>query len=77
MMKHLIGAGVVDGSCVTVTGRTLSENVAEAAQPPEDQELIAAADAPYKPYADMQICFGNLAPEGIVFKVSSIEQPRL
>ena len=76
LLKHLIGAGVVDGSGLTVTGQTLAENVAAASPLPPDQELIAAADAPYKPFADMQICFGNLAPEGMVFKVSSIEQPR-
>ena len=35
-----------------------------------------AADQPFKPFADMQICFGNLAPDGIVFKVSSMQQPR-
>ena len=76
LLKHLIQAGIVDGSCQTVTGRSLAENVAPAAAPPADQELIAPTDAPFKPFADMQICFGNLAPEGIVFKVSSIEQPR-
>src|SRR5690606_38514049 len=36
----------------------------------------APGDAPYKPFADMQICFGNLAPDGIVFKVSSMKEPR-
>ncbi|MGE0761568.1 MAG: dihydroxy-acid dehydratase, partial [Pirellulaceae bacterium] len=38
--------------------------------------LIVPAEAPYKPFADMQICFGNLTPDGIVFKVSSLQDPR-
>ena len=46
------------------------------ADPPADQQLIAPVDAPFKSFADMQICFGNLAPDGIVFKVSSMQQPR-
>ncbi len=76
LFKHLIKAGIVDGSCLTVTGGTLAENVASAPEPPPGQELLAPLDAPFKPYADMQVCFGNLAPEGIVFKVSSLSEPR-
>jgi dihydroxy-acid dehydratase len=76
LLKHLIRAGVVDGSCLTVTGKTIAENVASAGEPPVGQELIAPIDAPFKPFADIQICFGNLAPDGIVFKVSSLQDPR-
>lgn len=75
LLKHLIRAGVIDGSCMTVTGKTIAENVASAGDPPVGQELIAPIDAPYKPFADIQICFGNLAPDGIVFKVSSLQDP--
>ena len=60
---------------MTVTGKTLADNLAEAPSVPEEQDLIAATDAPFKSYADMQICFGNLAPEGMVFKVSSMQSP--
>lgn len=74
LIKHLIEAGILDGSCLTVTGRTLAENVRDSGPLPEGQELIAPADAPFKTFADMQICFGNLAPEGIVFKVSSMQE---
>lgn len=76
LLKHLIQAGLIDGGCLTVTGRSLAENVANAPAPPLDQDLIAPANAPFKPFADMQICFGNLAPDGIVFKVSSLAEPR-
>src|SRR5205814_808283 len=76
LLKHFIRAGLIDGTCLTVTGQSLSDNVATAADLAPGQELIAAADAPFKPFADMQVCFGNLAPDGIVFKVSSLEEPR-
>lgn len=76
LLKHLIRCGVVQGDCLSVTGRSLAENVAEMDDPPADQELIAPKDAPFKAFADIQICFGNLAPEGIVFKVSSMEKPQ-
>ncbi len=76
LLKHLWRAGLLHGDCLTVTGNTLAENFKEVADPPPNQELMASADAPFKPYADMQVCFGNLAPDGIVFKVSSLEEPR-
>ena len=74
LLKHLLVAGVLDGGGMTVTGSTLAENLADAPAPPADQELIAAADAPFKTFADIQVCFGNLAPDGMVFKVSSMEE---
>jgi len=76
LLKHLIRAGVIDGRCLTVTGQTLAENVATAADVPTNQDLIAPLDAPFKSYADMQVCFGNLAPDGTVFKVSSLNEPK-
>ena len=74
LLKHLIEAGVLDGGGMTVTGSTLAENLADAPSPPADQELIAPVDAPFKTFADIQVCFGNLAPDGMVFKVSSMEE---
>ena len=74
LLKHLIEAGVLDGGGMTVTGSTLAENLADAPSPPANQELIAPVDAPFKTFADIQICFGNLAPDGMVFKVSSMEE---
>lgn len=75
LLKHLLKAGVLDGSCLTVTGQTMAENVANAPEVPFPNELIAPLDAPFKEYADIQICFGNLAPHGMVFKVSSLDEP--
>jgi dihydroxy-acid dehydratase len=76
LLKQFVQMGLIDGSCVTVTGRSIAENVADAPAPPAGNELIAPAEAPFKQFADMQVCFGNLAPDGIVFKVSSLAEPR-
>lgn len=76
LLKYFIRAGLIDGRCMTVTGKTLADNVVAAPDPAEDQDLIAPWQKPFKPFADMQICFGNLAPDGMVFKVSSLPEPR-
>ncbi|MCA9265548.1 MAG: dihydroxy-acid dehydratase [Planctomycetales bacterium] len=74
LLRHLLDQGLLDGQCLTVTGRTLAENLADVPAPPTDQTLIAAGGEPFKNVADIQICFGNLAPGGIVFKVSSMPE---
>lgn len=76
LLKHLLRAGILDGRCLTITGCSLADNVAGAADVATDQQLISPMDAPFKNFADMQICFGNLAPDGMVFKVSSLDEPR-
>lgn len=75
LLKFLLQQGIIDGSCLTVTGESMASNLRDIGPPPVEQELIAPADAPFKPFADIQICFGNLAPGGIVFKVSSMQRP--
>ncbi|QDU59188.1 Dihydroxy-acid dehydratase [Planctomycetes bacterium Pan216] len=74
LLKHLLDGGFLDGDALTVTGKTLAENLADARPLATEQQLIAPLDAPLKPHADIQICFGNLAPDGIVFKVSSLKE---
>jgi dihydroxy-acid dehydratase len=76
LLKHLIRVGLIDGRALTVTGKSLEDNVFQAQDPPAGHGLIASISSPFKPYADMQICFGNLAPDGMVFKVSSLPVPR-
>ncbi|MCR9198760.1 MAG: dihydroxy-acid dehydratase [Planctomycetaceae bacterium] len=76
LLKHLLDAGLLDGDCLTVTGRTLADNLADVPPPPADQPLIVPRENCFKPFADMQVCFGSLAPDGIVFKVSSMDEPR-
>ncbi len=75
LLKHLLKAGLLDGSALTVTGKTLAENLASAPEVPANQDLIAPLGKPFKDYADMQVCFGNLAPDGIVFKVCNTQPP--
>lgn len=76
LLKHLLKAGLLDGSCLTVTGQTLAANTAAAPDVRFPNDLIARAESPFKAFADIQVCFGNLAPNGIVFKVSAMEHPR-
>ncbi|MFN7877056.1 MAG: dihydroxy-acid dehydratase [Pirellula sp.] len=75
LLKHLLKAGVIDGSAMTVTTKTIAENLADVPDVKENQVLMAPINKPFKEFADMQICFGNLAPDGIVFKVSSMKEP--
>jgi len=75
LLRHLLDGGFLNGDQLTVTGDTLAENLAEASPVPTDQSLVAPLDAPFKSYADIQICFGNVAPDGVVFKVSSLDEP--
>lgn len=75
LIRHLLDSGLLDGSCLTVTGKSLAENHESTPAPEPNQDLIVSKENCYKPFADMQICFGNLAPDGIVFKVSSMKHP--
>lgn len=76
LLRHIQKTGLLDGSCITVTGQTLAENLAGAVEVPFPNDLIAPVEAPFKEYADIQICFGNLSPHGMVFKVSSLDEPQ-
>jgi dihydroxy-acid dehydratase len=76
LLKHLLKAGLLDGTALTVTGKTLAENLEHAPDVPANQDLIAPLGKPFKDYADMQVCFGNLAPDGIVFKVCNNQPPQ-
>ncbi|MEM9015543.1 MAG: dihydroxy-acid dehydratase [Verrucomicrobiota bacterium] len=76
LLRHLLDGGWITGDCLTVTGNSLAENLSTAPPVPEDQSLIAPRESPFKDYADIQICFGNVAPDGVVFKVSSLDDPR-
>src|SRR5690554_1899835 len=64
LMKTLLDAGLLHGDCLTVTGKTLAENLASVAPYPDDQRIIAALDRPVKAESHLRILHGNLAPEG-------------
>ncbi|NBB84582.1 MAG: dihydroxy-acid dehydratase [Alphaproteobacteria bacterium] len=70
VMKYLLQAGWLNGDCVTCTGRTLAENVADAADLPPDQDVIHPVDKPVKPTGHISILRGNLAPGGAVGKIT-------
>ncbi len=53
-----------DGSCLTVTGKTLAENLADVADYPEDQQIILPFDAPIKKDSHLVVLKGNLSPTG-------------
>lgn len=76
LMKTLLDAGLLHGDCLTVTGKTLAENLASVAPYPDDQKIIAALDSPLKAESHLRILFGNLAPEGAVAKITGKEGTR-
>ncbi len=73
LMKMLLEAGLLHGGCLTVTGQTLAENLADVAPYPPDQEIIRPLDAPIKPDSHLVVLYGNLAPEGAVAKITGHE----
>lgn len=73
LMKILLEAGLLHGDCLTVTGRTLAENLAGVAPYPSEQDIIAPLSAPLKAESHLRILYGNLAPEGAVAKITGKE----
>ena len=76
VMKYLLENGLLDGDCLTVTGKTVAENLAGLPGLPEGQELIRPLDDPIKRSGHIQILRGNLAPEGAVAKITGKEGER-
>ena len=73
LMKMLLDQGLLHGDVLTVTGRTLAENLAEVPPYPAHQDIIRAFDNPVKADSHLRILYGNLAPEGAVAKISGKE----
>ncbi|MBU5346142.1 dihydroxy-acid dehydratase [Paenibacillus lautus] len=76
VMKLLLAEGLLHGDCLTVTGKTLAENLAEIAPLMESQEIIRPIDKPLKPNGPLVVLRGNLAPEGAVAKMSGMKKLR-
>jgi len=70
VMKYLLDAGLLDGSCLTCTGDTLADNLADVPDLPTDQDLIRPLDRPLKATGHISILRGNLAPRGAVGKIT-------
>ncbi|MCY3538398.1 MAG: dihydroxy-acid dehydratase [bacterium] len=73
VLKMLLEREAIDGDCLTVTGRTLAENLADLPGLAEGQTVIAPWDKPVKDSGHIQILRGNLAPEGAVAKITGKE----
>ena len=74
VVKELLDANLLDGSCITCTGETLAEQVAKLSPPQPDGEVIYPISNPYKETGGLRLLSGNLAPEGgAVVKVAGIE----
>jgi dihydroxy-acid dehydratase len=78
VMKMLLDAGLIDGSCLTVTGKTIAENLAGVAgTPPADQDVVRPMAKPIYAQGHLAILRGNLAPDGAVAKISGLKLPRI
>ncbi|ADG74038.1 dihydroxy-acid dehydratase [Cellulomonas flavigena DSM 20109] len=73
VMKALLDAGLLHGDCLTVTGRTVAENLAEIAPPDPDGKILRALDDPIHRTGGITILSGSLAPEGAVVKSAGFD----
>jgi dihydroxy-acid dehydratase len=73
LMKMLLDAGLLHGGCLTVTGRTLAQNLAGVRPYPAGQDIVHGFDAPIKKDSHLVVLHGNLAPEGAVAKITGKE----
>ncbi len=73
LMKRLLDKGLLHGDCLTVTGRTVAENLAAVADYPAGQEVIMPFDKPIKKDSHLIVLYGNLSPDGAVAKLTGKE----
>jgi dihydroxy-acid dehydratase len=73
LMKRLLQKGLLHGDCLTVTGRTVAENLAGVKDYPADQSVLMPFDRPIKKDSHLIVLYGNLAPEGGVAKLTGKE----
>jgi dihydroxy-acid dehydratase len=73
MMKELLSAGLLHGDCLTVTGKTLKQNLAPFKPYPKGQQIIRPLSDPIKKNSHLVILHGNLAPGGAVAKITGKE----
>lgn len=76
VMKYLLEKGFLDGSCITVTGKSLAENLADLPGLSPGQDVIHPIERPIKPTGHIRILRGNLAPDGAVAKITGKEGKR-
>jgi len=76
LMQYLLEKGFLHGDCLTVTGKTIADNLADAAPLAPDQQVIHPVDQPIFPRGHIRILRGNLAPDGAVAKITGKEGER-
>jgi dihydroxy-acid dehydratase len=78
VLKMLLEQGLLHGNCMTVTGRTIAQELKNVpATPRKDQDVIRAWGNPLYPHGHLAILKGNLAPEGCVAKITGLKSPRI
>ena len=73
ILKVLLNAGLLHGECITVTGKTLAENL-EAVELKTDQKVIVPVSEAFEPHGGLHVLRGNLAPDGCVIKTAGVKQ---
>ena len=76
LMKTLLDRGLLHGDCLTVTGKTLAQNLRGVKPYPKGQDIVMPFDKPFKKDSHLRILYGNLAPEGAVGKITGREGTR-
>ena len=76
VMKYMLEEGLLDGSCLTITGKTIAENLADVAPLKTGQDVIRTVHQPMKANGHIRILYGNLAAEGSVAKITGKEGER-
>ena len=71
--KALLDAGLLNGDCLTVTGRTVAENLADVRTPDPDGKILRALDSPLHATGGLSVLRGSLAPEGAVVKTAGFD----
>ena len=78
VMKVLLEAGLLHGDCITITGKTIAETLAEVPTAPHaDQDVIRPIDRPMYEQGHLAILKGNLSPEGAVAKITGLKNPAI
>jgi dihydroxy-acid dehydratase len=73
VMKYLLSKGLLHGDCLTVTGKTIAENLAEVEGLKKGQDVIMSIETPIKASGHLRMLYGNLAPGGSVAKITGKE----
>ena len=75
VMKLLLKAGLLHGDCITITGKTIAENLADVPEPSREQDVIRPLSNPMYAQGHLAILRGNLSPEGCVAKITGLKNP--